>query len=173
MTRFEGFLPVFSEESRVLILGSFPSVKSREAGFYYGNPRNRFWETLCSFFGEEIPPTVEEKTAFLLKYDVALWDMVASCEIVGSADAAIKGEHVVDVGDILRHAPVDMVLCNGAKAYELFLAQYAGAVRVRKMPSTSPANPRFRKEIWHAALAEIFPEKIVFRKSIDKSAAMR
>lgn len=157
MNRVEGFAPVYDERSRVLILGSFPSVKSREVGFYYGNPQNRFWKMLCSFFGEKIPPTVEGKTAFLLRHGIALWDMVASCEIVGSADASIRGEHVVDVASILGHAPIEIVLCNGTKSYDLLSALSPELLpRVRKMPSTSPANPRYREEIWHSALAEIF-----------------
>ncbi len=85
-----GFAPIFDENSRVLILGSFPSVKSREIDFYYGNKQNRFWKMLCGFFQEEIPSTQEEKIEFLLRRNVALWDMVMSCEIEGSSDASIK-----------------------------------------------------------------------------------
>ncbi len=153
--RAEGFAPVFDETSRVLILGSFPSVRSRREGFYYGNPQNRFWKMLSSFFGEPLPKTVEEKRALVLGHGVALWDMVTSCEIVGSADDSIRGEHVADVGYLFGHAPIECVLCNGAKAYALYAD--AGAIPAKKMPSTSPANPRYREEVWHAALAEVFP----------------
>lgn len=157
MSRFSGFEPVFDGESRVLILGSFPSVKSRAEGFYYGNPQNRFWRMLSSFFGENIPNTVEEKRAFLLRRRVALWDMVASCEVKGSADASISGEQVVDVNAILEGSNIALVLCNGTKAYELFSESASGYISIaKKMPSTSPANPRYSEKVWHEALAEVF-----------------
>ncbi len=153
--RAEGFAPVWDGESRVLILGSFPSVKSRAEGFYYGNPQNRFWPMLAHFFGEGLPATVEEKRAFVLRRKIALWDMVSSCDIVGSADASIQGAQTVDVRSILGHAPIRCVLCNGTKSYELFSAVHPGLVGMaKKMPSTSPANPRYREEVWHAALGE-------------------
>ena len=90
-----GFTPVFNEYSKVLILGSFPSVKSREISFYYGNKQNRFWRMICGFFKEEIPESVEDKMSFLLRNGIALWDMVDSCEIEGSADASIKNAKLV------------------------------------------------------------------------------
>lgn len=154
----EGFAPVFDGGSRVLILGSFPSVKSRREGFYYGNPQNRFWGMLSRFFGEPLPKSVEEKRALVLGHGVALWDMVASCEIEGSADDSIRGEHVADVGDLFRHAPIECVLCNGTKAYELYLR--TGPLPAKKMPSTSPANPRYREEVWHSALREAFSGRL-------------
>ncbi|MBR7185892.1 MAG: DNA-deoxyinosine glycosylase [Clostridia bacterium] len=155
--RYSGFAPVFDENSRVLVLGSFPSVKSRQDGFYYGNPQNRFWRMLCGFFQEEIPATVAGKIEFLLRNKVALWDMVASCEIVGSADASIKREEVVDVHTILEHAPIECVLCNGTKSYELLVKQFPQFLSItKKMPSTSPANPRYKEAEWHTALYEIF-----------------
>ena len=153
-----GFAPVYDEKSVVLILGSFPSVKSRKEGFYYGNPQNRFWRMLASFFGEELPKSIPEKESFLRRNRVALWDMIASCEIVGSADASIKGEETVDVSTILGHAPIRCVLCNGTKSHELLEKGHPELLPItKKMPSTSPANPRYREEIWHAALREVFP----------------
>lgn len=92
-----GFAPVFDGHSRVLILGSFPSVKSRQVEFYYGNRQNRFWRILCSFFGEGVPESVDEKKALLLRCNVALWDMVTECEIEGSSDASIKNYKVADL----------------------------------------------------------------------------
>ncbi len=155
--RYAGFAPVFDENSRVLILGSFPSVKSRAEGFYYGNPQNRFWRMLSAFFGEELPATIEGKRSLLLGHGVALWDMIDSCEIVGSADDKIKGEHVVDLAMVLGHAPIERVLCNGSKAYALLAERAPEALPMtKKMPSTSPANPRYRAEVWHTALGEIF-----------------
>ena len=153
--RIEGFEPVFDGNSRVLVLGSFPSVKSRAEGFYYGNPQNRFWRAVCGFFGEEPPLTVGKKREFLLRRGIALWDVVESCEIVGSADASISAPALADIP---RVAKGDMpILCNGATAYRLLTGNFPElAPRARKLPSTSPANPRFSYETWHIALAGIF-----------------
>ncbi len=154
--RIEGFPPVFDGNSRVLILGSFPSVKSRREGFYYGNPQNRFWRTVCAFFGEEPPASVAEKRAFLLRRGVALWDVVSSCEIVGSADASIREEQLADVPSLLTGG-ICAVLCNGATAYSLFCAHFPDfAPMAERLPSTSPANPRFSAEAWNAALGRAF-----------------
>lgn len=153
----EGFAPVFDAESRVLILGSFPSVMSRAEGFYYGNPQNRFWRMLSAFFAVPMPETVPQKMRFLHENHIALWDMVASCEVKGSADASIRGEQAVDLGVILGHAPLRGILCNGVKAYDLLAAHAPQALPMaRRMPSTSPANPRYSEREWHAALAELF-----------------
>ena len=157
MMRTEGFAPEFDEGSRVLILGSFPSVKSRAEGFYYGNPQNRFWRMLSAFFGVGLPRTVAEKRALLHTYGVALWDMVASCEIEGSADAAIRAEETADISRLAARIPQAAILCNGAKAYALLiLAAPELAPRAKRLPSTSPANPRYSEAAWHAALREAF-----------------
>ena len=130
-----GFAPVFDEHSRVLILGSFPSVKSRQIEFYYGNKQNRFWRTICGYFGEEIPETVEGKKDFLSRRQIALWDMVVSCEIEGSADASVKNAEVADLNEVLRHAKIDKILLNGTLAYELFVRNYRDlAARDRMEP---------------------------------------
>lgn len=152
-----GFAPVFDENSKVLILGSFPSVKSRQIDFYYGNKQNRFWKMLCGYFGEEIPPTTERKKAFLSRRKIALWDMVVSCEIEGSADASVKNAEVADLSQVLARANIRKILLNGALAYKLFTENYADLpVAYAKMPSTSPANPRYDENIWRQALDEIF-----------------
>lgn len=152
-----GFAPVYDKNSKVLILGSFPSVKSREISFYYGNKQNRFWHMLCGFFNEEIPESAEEKKAFLLKNGVALWDMVDSCEIEGSADSSIKNAKIVDLDCILSQANIEKILLNGTLAYDLFCQKYAGIdIAYKKMPSTSPANPRFDMEIWRKELYDVF-----------------
>ncbi len=157
MSRFEGFAPVSDGESRVLILGSFPSVKSRREGFYYGNPQNRFWRMLCGFFGEEVPSSVEGKIAFLHRNHVALWDMVASCEVKGSADASIKEPAAVDLVPLLSSAPFGAILCNGAAAFGMLEEHFPDLLPMaKKLPSTSPANPRYREEAWHAELAALF-----------------
>ena len=151
-----GFSPVFDKNSKVLILGSFPSVKSREISFYYGNKQNRFWRMLCGFFQEEIPKSAEEKKAFLLRKGIALWDMVDSCEIEGSADASVKNAKIVDLECILSNTPIEKILLNGALAYDLFCQKYADVqIPYIKMPSTSPANPRFDMEIWRKELNDV------------------
>ncbi len=152
-----GFGPIFDKDSKVLILGSFPSVKSRQIDFYYGNKQNRFWKMLCGYFGEEIPETVQEKKRFLYRRNVALWDMVTACEIIGSADSSIKNAETADLRVVLDNADIKKILLNGALAYELFLENYADIpVLYEKMPSTSPANPKFDEKIWKTALDGVF-----------------
>ena len=134
--------PVFDEMSRILILGSFPSVKSREAGFFYGHPQNRFWRVLAAVLGCPVPATIDEKRNMLLAHHVAVWDVIASCEIQGSSDSTIK--HVVpnDLSPILQTADIRKILCNGGTAYALYekyLKEQTGREAVR-LPSTSPAN---------------------------------
>ncbi len=155
--RAEGFPPVYNGESRLLILGSFPSVMSRGVNFYYGNPQNRFWRTVCGFFGEEVPQETEKKREFLLRRQIALWDVVVSCEIEGSSDAAIRNEIIADLPALLEGSRVERIFCNGSKAYSLLterFPQLSGAAK--KLPSTSPANPRFSERVWHEALSELF-----------------
>jgi len=152
-----GFAPIFNAESKLLILGSFPSVKSREIDFYYGNKQNRFWRTLCGFFKEEIPPTIEGKKAFLFRRNIALWDMVVSCEIVGSADSSVKNEKLANLNEVLSQAPIEKIFLNGKLAYDLFMREYAHLSDMAlKLPSTSPANPRFNADIWRNALNDLF-----------------
>lgn len=158
--RIVGFPPEYTAKSRVLILGSFPSVASRKQSFYYGNKQNRFWKMLFGFFGEPLREGVEEKRAFLRAHGVALWDVVASCEIVGSSDATIKNYDAADIPALLACTAVRCILLNGAAAYKIFCERYAGiGVPYRRMPSTSPANPRYSEAVWHAALAEAFAEE--------------
>lgn len=160
MERFAGFAPVWFENSRVLILGSFPSVMSRKVGFYYGNPQNRFWRTVCGFFGEEIPPDVAGKTAFLKRRGLALWDVVEDCEIVGSADSSIRNESVADVAALVEKSNVEAVFCNGGKSYAVLEKQFPQLLSITtKLPSTSPANPRYTYAAWEAALQKIFPQR--------------
>lgn len=152
------FGPVYDEASRVLILGSFPSVKSRENQFYYGHPQNRFWKMLAEIAGEEVPGTIEEKKIFLLNRRIAVWDVIESCEIEGSSDSSIRNVVANDMDIILQQAPIEKILCNGGKAYELFLKYCAapGYPPVKKMPSTSPANAAWRLdklvEAWNEEL---------------------
>ena len=153
-----GFEPVFNEHSKALILGSFPSVKSREISFYYGNKQNRFWRMVCGFFKEEIPESVADKKDFLLRKGIALWDMADSCEIEGSADASVKNAKLVDLSVLFSKCKIEKILLNGTLAYDLFCRKYAGIeIPYVKMPSTSPANPRFDMEICRKELYDIFP----------------
>ena len=140
--------PVFDENSRILILGSFPSVKSRETGFFYGHPRNRFWKTVSSLFGEELPQTIEEKKSLLLRHGVALWDVLHSCEIEGSSDASIKNAVPNDLSVILGAADIRSVFTNGGTAYGYYV-KYALPATGREavpLPSTSPANAAWTDE---------------------------
>ena len=140
--------PVYDQNSKVLILGSFPSVKSREAQFFYGHPQNRFWRVLAAIFGTEVPATIEEKHAFLLRHGIALWDVIASCEIMGSSDASIRNVTVNDLSRILTQAPIQTIFVNG-KTAEKYYNRYLKPVLCRGavcLPSTSPANAGWSME---------------------------
>ena len=157
-TQVHNIPPLYDEKSRVLILGSFPSVKSREAAFFYAHPQNRFWPTLAAVLSEETPKTVEEKKAMVLRRGVAMWDTIGSCEIVGSSDASITNVVPNDLSVILDAADIQAIFCNGGTAYR-FYRRYDEAVwgKAEALPSTSPANARSSvqtlTERWRAALA--------------------
>ncbi len=142
---FHPFPPLFNEHSKVLILGSFPSVKSREQLFFYGHPQNRFWKVLSAVFEAETPKTIDEKKAFLLKNGVALWDVIASCEISGSADSTIRNVTPNDLTPILSAANIKKIFVNG-KTAEKYYNRYMlpkTAVPAVCLPSTSPANAAY------------------------------
>ena len=137
--------PVFDENSRILILGSFPSVKSREAAFFYGHPQNRFWKVVSGVLGCACPQTVAEKRTMLLAHHIALWDVIASCRIEGSSDSSIRDAVPTKLDTVLAHAPVRAVFCNGQTAfrlYERYQAKETGLAAVC-LPSTSPANAAY------------------------------
>ena len=148
--------PVYDENSRILILGSFPSVKSREAAFFYGHPQNRFWRVLAAVLGEEAPQTAAEKKSLLLRHGVALWDVIASCDIAGSSDASITNVVPNDLSRILDAAPVRRIFCNGGTSYACY-KKYCRAKLGREavqLPSTSPrSSVQALTERWRAALA--------------------
>ena len=151
------FSPIYNETSKVLILGSFPSVKSREISFYYGNKQNRFWNMLCGYFDHAIPQDNAKKQTFLLKNGIALWDIVAACEIEGSADSNIKNVEIADLTKIFQTANIQLILLNGTLAFQLFETRYKGIdIQYDKMPSTSPANPRYDQQSWWSALNAVF-----------------
>ena len=147
--------PVFDNRSRVLILGSFPSVKSREAGFFYGHPQNRFWRVLSKVLNCPEPATVEDKKQLLLEHKIALWDVIASCEITGSSDSSIKNVVPNDLRVILDAAPIEMIGVNGKTAEKYHLRYHAHLpCAASVLPSTSPANAAWSEarltEAWRA-----------------------
>ena len=134
--------PYFDKNSKILILGSFPSVKSREQGFFYGHPQNRFWKVLASLSNKKIPETIDEKKALLKALNIALWDVLESCEIRGSADSSIKNAKVNDLSVILKKADIHMIFTNG-KTAEKYYNKYLKNLYPQGtlcLPSTSPAN---------------------------------
>ena len=136
------FAPFYNKDSKILILGSFPSVKSREQKFFYGHPQNRFWKVVAAVFGGDVPQTIEEKKEFLLKNGIALWDVIASCEITGSSDSSIKDVKVNDLSKIFAEADIRRIFVNGRTA-EKYFKKYTEVQTGRKaiaLPSTSPAN---------------------------------
>ena len=142
------FPPLYDERSRVLILGSFPSVKSREASFFYAHPQNRFWRVLAALFDTAVPQTVEEKTALVLGSRLALWDVIGSCEIAGSSDASITNVQPNDLRPILDAADIRAVFCNGGTSFRYYrsLCEKALGREAVCLPSTSPANARWSLE---------------------------
>lgn len=140
--------PIYNEHSRILILGSFPSVKSREEGFFYGHPQNRFWRVVAAVFGVDTPQTVKEKTQLLLTNCVAVWDVIASCDITGSADSSIKNAVANDLSRILSEASIEQIFVNGKTAekyYNRYMRDKLGREAIC-LPSTSPANAAFTQE---------------------------
>ena len=140
--------PIYNKSSKILILGSFPSVKSREAGFFYGHPQNRFWKILAAVLGVEVPVTVEEKKAMLLNHQIALWDVIASCTISGSSDSSIKDVVPNDLEHLLKETQISKIYVNGGTAYKLYekYTRKKTGIPAIKLPSTSPANAAFRLE---------------------------
>ena len=141
--------PVWNKNSRVLILGSFPSVKSRENCFFYGHRQNRFWKVLAAVFDLPVPETIEEKKQLLLENNMALWDVIASCDITGSADSSIRNVKPNDILPIIMKSEITAVFVNGntaAKLYEKYLFPKT-KIKATVLPSTSPANARFTLEM--------------------------
>ena len=155
------FAPVCDESSRVLILGTAPSRKSREVGFYYGHPQNRFWKMLAAVTGEEVPQTIEEKKALLLRNHIALHDVIHSCDIIGSSDSSIRNVEPADLERTLAVTGNIPILCNGGTSYKLFVKHQEKRLgtKAKQMPSTSPANAAWKLEklveTWGGALLPI------------------
>ena len=150
--------PIFDARSRLLMLGTMPSPKSREQGFFYGHPQNRFWKVIAAVFSAPVPKSIPEKRAFLLEHRIALWDVLASCEIAGASDASIRNPKPNDLRSILDRAPIERIFCTGAKAAQLYrrLCEPTTGIPCLQLPSTSPANAAMRLddliEVYRSAL---------------------
>lgn len=136
------FPPLYDKDSKVLILGSFPSVKSREQMFFYGHPQNRFWKVVSAVLGDAIPSTIEEKNDFLHRNHIALWDVIASCDIIGSSDSSIKNVVANDLTEILTNADIKQIFVNGRTAEKYYNKYIRNKINREAicLPSTSPAN---------------------------------
>ena len=137
--------PLYDKNSRILILGSFPSVKSREAMFFYGHPQNRFWPLMARLFGENVPTSVDEKKSLALRHSVALWDSIYSCTISGSSDSSVRDVVPNDLSVILDNSRVGRIFCNGALSHKMYMRYIfpTTGIEAVKLPSTSPANAAF------------------------------
>lgn len=140
--------PLYDKDCTKLILGSFPSVKSREAQFFYGHPQNRFWRLIAELFNEEVPQTIEEKSSLVLKHHIAMWDTIHSCTITGSSDSSIRDVVPNDLSVILNNSRVSQIFANGAASYNLYQKYIYPVTDIQaiKLPSTSPANAAFSLE---------------------------
>lgn len=136
---------LYNENSKILILGSFPSVKSREQGFFYGHPQNRFWKVLSKILNEPLPITIDEKKVFIINNKIALWDVIASCEIKGSSDSSIKNVVPNNINEILDNSKVKTIFTNGKLAFNLYNKYIFEKTNIAAipLPSTSPANAAF------------------------------
>jgi len=155
------FEPVIYPDSRVLILGSLPSVLSRKAGFYYGNPRNRLWSVLAGLYGEALPVNTDEKRALLKRHGLAMWDVIHQCDIRGSGDASIKNAVPADIAALVKGTGICRIVLNGSTAGRLFMKYQSAGVDlpVTVLPSTSPANASYSLtrllEAWKVILEEV------------------
>ncbi|QAT42615.1 DNA-deoxyinosine glycosylase [Aminipila luticellarii] len=142
------FEPVYDKDSRILILGSLPSVKSRENGFYYGHPQNRFWKVIADIYGSTAPVNIEEKKELLHQCKIALWDVIESCEIKGSSDSSIRDVKTADLRMILNQCPIEELFANGKTAEKLYnkFSRTETGRQIIALPSTSPANAAYSLE---------------------------
>ncbi len=158
-----GFGPCFNSGSKILILGSFPSVKSREISVYYGHPMNQFWSILSEVFSKDVGKNVDDRRAFILDVHLALYDVIDSCDIVGSSDTSIKNVVTTDIFSIIQQSRIEKILLNGKKAGNLFeryqLSKIPSSITYEVLPSTSPANAAMSKadllERWKKSLSSL------------------
>jgi len=152
--------PLYNQESKILILGSLPSVKSREGMFFYHHPQNRFWKMIAAVTESEVPRTIEEKKALILRHGFAMWDVIHECDIIGSSDASIRNAVPNDISRILNEAPIEKIIANGEKSYRMY-EKYCyplTGIHAVRCPSTSPANAATAFDelvkIWKCAMTE-------------------
>lgn len=157
MTVFHNIPPLYSKDSEILILGSFPSVKSRENEFFYGHKQNRFWKVIASLFKTAVPETVEEKKKLIIENRLALWDVIGSCEIIGSSDSSIKNAKPNDIGEIISQTKIKKIYLNGKTAEKYYIKYIKQSVSTAYacLPSTSPANAAYSFEDLISAWSEI------------------
>ena len=149
MLQHHPFLPLYDENAEILILGSFPSVKTREVNFFYGHPQNRFWQVIAAVFGSETPQSVQEKKEFIFAHKLAIWDVLSSCYIENSADSTIKRAKANDLSNIFENADIKKIFVNG-RAAEKYYTNLIEPKLKRKavyLPSTSPANSSYSLEM--------------------------
>ena len=164
MTQYHNIPPVYDKNSKILILGSFPSVKSREAQFFYGHPQNRFWKVLSAVLGCECPVTTEEKKAILLSHNIAVWDVIGSCEITGSSDASIRAVVPNDIAGLVAKTSITHIFTNGATSSNMYKRYCCNSVGIEavRLPSTSPANASYSLEKltaeWSGQLLSVLSE---------------
>lgn len=138
--------PLYDEDSKILILGSFPSVKTREYGFFYGHPQNRFWKLMERLFDVDLDVSIEDRKRFLLEHNIAVYDSIYQCDIIGSSDSSIKNVVPSNLKEIVDSANINHVFCNGTASFKCFEKYHKKnlGVKATKLPSTSPANARYR-----------------------------
>lgn len=161
MTENHNIPPLYDKDSEILILGSFPSVKSREGQFFYHHPQNRYWKVMAAVFGVQVPGTIEEKKKMILSHHAAMWDVIASCEITGSSDSSIKNVVPNDIGRLLQETKIEKIYTNGGTAhkyYQKYIKKKTGREDI-PLPSTSPANAAWSLE----RLIKAWREKICGR----------
>lgn len=152
------FPPLYDNESKILILGSLPSVKSREQMFFYGHPQNRFWKVLASILDEKLPNNIEEKSNMLHKHHIALWDAIYSCDIIGSSDSSIKNVTPTNLTPIIENSNITKIFCNGATSGKYYKKYQSVTLNIpaEVLPSTSPANAAYSLEklisIWGSSI---------------------
>lgn len=153
------FEPLYNSQSKILILGSLPSVKSREQGFFYGHPQNRYWKLMAALLKEAVPKTIEEKKSLILSHNIAMWDAVYSCDIIMSEDKTIKNAVTTDLLPIIQSSRITHIFCNGntAGAYYARFQEKQLGIRAVTLPSTSPANAAWSFERLTKAWSVILP----------------
>ncbi len=158
-TQIHEFEPVYNKESEVLILGTFPSVKSREQGFFYGHPQNRFWKVIAGLIGSPVPVSIEEKKTLLLQNKIAVWDVIAQCDIAGSSDSSIKNVIPANIESVVRGSKIERIYANGntaKKLYDKYILPEL-SMEITGLPSTSPANAGYSLERLLEAWKVILP----------------